>query len=315
MGLNARTLAHLRTFLSDRDVKRIENNARIAETIERRWLVKTDGLFAGIIDRTLDTVERTGELPRFDWMQDLIGAHLLEHELESTLAAIKTVTPAEYVRARAPRWPTDIAKIRVMWDRWKKNGRLPGRTQKQAAAIKILYIRRIQAMWQARGRQFIEGAPKVVDYAGTDVNKVNTETEEGVVWNPDAFDREAARRAFEKEAKVSRSRARTIVETETTRYYNSARVSIYSAIETVVGYLFVAVRDHATTKWCRSRNGVVFAKGTPLMKKNTPPCHYNCRSEFLPLSRLNPAHRKLLEDASKRAENVKLVPLLPGWNT
>ncbi len=106
----------------------------------------------------------------------------------------------------------------------------------------------------------------------------------------------------------------TIVETETTRHYNTTRVNTYNQIETVVGYLFVAVRDAATTKWCRSRNGMVVLKGTKEARASCPPCHWNCRSELLPLSRLNPAHRKLLENMSLRPENRVLVPLPDGWN-
>lgn len=317
MGLNQHTLAQLSKHLAGEDVRRIEDNARIAEALERRWLERADRLFGEINRRVLDVLEQTGELPdSWAWLQHELGGFLLEHELMATETAARTITPAEYARMRLPKWPTKTERIRALWDRWRKTGALPGRTREQAAAIKVLYIRRVQFMWQNYGRQFIQGRPRVIDKDGRDVNRVNRDRTDkrGNVWNPDAFNREGAARAIEAEAKVSRARARTIVETETTRYYNDTRTTYYSSVESVIGYLFVAVRDHATTKWCRSRNGVVFIKGTDTLKKNTPPCHYNCRSELLPLSRLNPTHRKLLEDASRRAENNNLVPLMPHWN-
>lgn len=305
MGLNQHTLTHLRAMLSEHDVRRIEDNARIAEALERRWLLRADRLFAELNERVLDAVEVTGELPAlWGFVDHELGGFLLEHELVATETAARTVTPAEFVRARAPKWPTKTARIRALWDQWRKTGALPGRTREQAAAIKVLYIRKMQQLWQDQGRQFIQGRPRVADV-----------DEKGPVWNRDAFDREAARQAIENAAKVSRARARTIVETETTRYYNDTRLAFYATVDTVVGFLFVAVRDHATTKWCRSRNGVVFAAHSAELRKNTPPCHYNCRSELLPLSRLNPGHRKLLEDAKRRPENNHLVPLLPEWNT
>lgn len=318
MGLNSHTLAHLSKHLAAEDVRRIEDNARIAEALERRWLDRADRLFGEINRRVLDALEQSGELPSsWAWLEQELGAFLLEHELVTTETAARTITPAEYARLQRPMtWPTKMDRIRELWDRWRRTGSLPGRTKKQAAAVKVLYIRRVQAMWQNYGRQFIQGRPRIVDKDGRDINRVNRDRTDkrGNVWNPDAFDRDGAARAIELEAKVSRARARTIVETETTRYYNDTRKTFYSAVESVIGFLFVAVRDHATTKWCRSRNGVVFIKGTDLLHKNTPPCHYNCRSELLPLSRLNPAHRKLLEDASRRAENNNLAPLLPHWN-
>lgn len=327
MALNRPVLRSLLTMLGPSDVRRIEDNARAAEVIEQRWVARFNALFDKLAEDLLDTIAEHGE-PR--WPTDLaeqIGGLLLEHELATTMAASATITPAEYVRAakgsakpqpEQPAWPTDLARIRQLWDQWRRTGRLPGRTAEQARAVKTLYIRRVQQAWQREGVDFING-DRVDGYGakGTDVNETGKRGR-ATVWNPSAFNRDAARVAIQKAFAVPRARAKTIVETETTRYYNTTRVNTYNQIDSVVAYLFVAVRDAATTKWCcygkGGRHGVVFFKGSALLSRNCPPCHYNCRSELLPLSRLNPAHRKLLENTTLWAQNRKLTPLLPEWN-
>ncbi len=319
MGLNRLVLQQLATVLGGEDVRRIEDNARIAEALEQRWVANFDKLWRKLLDDLLDTIAEHGEVRWPADLQQQIGALLIEHEMQTIVAATTTITPAEYVRAAKgdpKKWPTDLARIRQLWDQWRHTGKLPGRTADQARAIKTLYIRRVQQAWQKNGADFINGdTSKVMGYGAEDSDRNATgRNGRAVVWNPTAFDRESARAALERAFAVPRARAKTIVETETTRYYNTVRVNTYNAIDSVAGYLFVIVRDAGTTKWCRSRAGVVFFKGTALLHHNTPPCHYNCRSELLPLSKLNPAHRKLLENKSLWAENRRLVPLLPEWN-
>lgn len=304
--LNTRMIDWLRARLGSRDVDAIEANARAAQLLEESWLNKLDELFGEVLGEVLDSLAALGpdyELP--DDLEERIGGFLLEHQLEVTKAASHTVAPAEYIRAaKSTRWPSDLARVRALWDTWRHTGKLPGKTKKEASAIKALYIRRVNAVVQQRAREFFEGRPA----------KLPGSNQHHTHWNPSAFDREDARRALEAAAKVARDRARTIVETETTRYYNHTRTNVYDQVDSVAGYLFVCVRDAATTKWCKSRGGVVFFKGSDLLNKNKPPCHWNCRSELLPLSRLNPRHRQLLEDRSLWASNRRLVPLPPGWN-
>lgn len=315
MALNQQTLTHLRGVLGARDTYRIQVSAGVADAMERKWKRRFDKVFETIINGTLNLFEWNG--PDYnikgnsDWIFSEIAEALLEHELDVTTYAARTATLPEYVAIegvtmaaqRAPAWPSDTVRIRTLWDRWRRTGKLPGRTAAQAAAVKALYIRRVQTLMQQRASEFIAGKPKAIGY-----------NDKGTIWNPEAFDRAGAKRAIEDEARVSRARASTIIETETTRYYNTTRVNTYNAIDTVVGYYFICVRDHATTEWCLSRRHAVLMKTSPLLKRNTPPCHYNCRSELLPLSRLNPAHMKLLNDMSLRAENRVFVPLPPGWN-
>lgn len=306
--INTRLIDWLRSRLGSRDVETIERNARAAQALEDAWLRKLDELFGDVLDDVLDSLATYGpdyKLP--DDIEQRIGGFLLEHQLDVTKAASHTVAPAEYIRAaKSNRWPSDLAHIRALWDTWRHTGKLPGKTRKAAAAIKTLYIRRVNAVVQQRAREFFEGEP--LKLPGSNQHRKR--------WNPAAFDREDARRALEASAKVARQRARTIVETETTRYYNHTRTNVYDQVDSVAGYLFVCVRDAATTHWCKSRGipPMVLFKGTDLLAKNKPPCHWNCRSELLPLSRLNPRHRQLLEDKTLWAQNRKLAPLPKGWN-
>lgn len=308
MALNQIQLAHLTAVLDERDVRQIEDNARIAERIEQRWRLRVRAMFERMNERVLDAIVSHNGSPSWGNLGAVLfrdAADLfLQHEFETTVAAANTVGSPDYVRAaRAPKWPNDTVRIRAQWDQWRRTGKLPGKTREQAAAVKVLYIRHIQTLWQKRGNEFIRGTPKTLGF-----------DEAGMIWNPDAFDREKAKKAIEDEALVSRARASTIVETETTRYYNTTRVNAFNAMDNVVAYYFVCVRDHATTPWCLSRRHAVFTKGSALLSKNTPPCHWNCRSELLPLSKNNPAHRRLLDDPKLRAETRTFVPLPPGWN-
>lgn len=297
MIINA-SVVELRSILSADEVARVVANARVADAIEQAWKSKLDALLRYLVESTVDRSLTAGELQVDDRIEQRFGAFLLEHELATTRAAAATVTsPEGNVRAaRAPRWPTSAARINDLWQRWKSKGELPGRTKKQAARIKRVFIRKMQELWQKYGDDFIAG-----------------DSRKGYLNNPRAFSREYAVEKIQEQLGIARSHARTIVETETTRYYNSTRKEAYDAMPNVAGYLFVCIRDHRTTAWCKSRGGAVFTQGTTLLKRNTPPCHWNCRSELLPLSRNNPVHLKLLKNESLWAENRVLVPLPPGW--
>jgi uncharacterized protein with gpF-like domain len=106
-----------------------------------------------------------------------------------------------------------------------------------------------------------------------------------------------------------------IVATETTRYYNDVRHEIYSQSEDINHFLFMSIRDFRTTEWCKTRNGLVYKKEDPLYLREKPPCHWNCRSEMVPLTDVNPRHEKMINDPSIARRNNKCKPLPPGWNT
>jgi SPP1 gp7 family putative phage head morphogenesis protein len=120
--------------------------------------------------------------------------------------------------------------------------------------------------------------------------------------------------AFLDEPSMGRARAETIIRTETTRYQNEARTKFYNEVDDVTHYLFMAIRDHRTTKWCKTRHGLVYKKGSAIQNKETPPCHWSCRSEIVPLDPDNARHKRLIENESRSRENNSPEPLPKGWN-
>ena len=317
MPINRKALAILRTMLGADDVKTVENNATIADHVERVWKKKLDTLLAQLTDRILEATNRAdGVLVLPKDIEEIFAAFFLEHEVATVNAASTTTKHPHIDHARAAKKkkkprntvkpkrtyaPRTAKQARDEWAEYKASGKLPAHAEVKGRKVQSLFVQKLQELWKQNTRDFVDG---------------NARKKNGK-WNPDAFDKEKARRAIQAATKKSASQARTIVETETTRYYNDARREFYDEIETVEGYLFAIVRDSATTKWCLSRGtkgGLVFFKGSALLEKNTPPCHWNCRSELLPLSRLNPTHLKLLLDEDRWAKNNKLVPLPPGWN-
>jgi SPP1 gp7 family putative phage head morphogenesis protein len=182
--------------------------------------------------------------------------------------------------------PSNPGQLRIWWDKVRKK-KAPPRIQKLAEEIKAAYIAKVQEIWTKAGEAFREGK----------------------VWTQDD-----ARAEMKAATRVGAKRGNMIVATETTRYFNQARKAFYDEVPSVTHYLFIATRDKATTPWCNSRRGLIFEKGSELLRRNTPPCHYNCRSEIVPLNRFNPRHKAMIADSSIAAKNNKMVPLLPGWN-
>lgn len=197
-------------------------------------------------------------------------------------------------RMAKPKTPRSLADVRKAYDIWRRTGRLPKGIRDQAEKIKSNYLNKVQKVWRRYSEDYRSG-------------------EEGKKANVVQKIKEAA--------DVGTSRARTIVRTETTNYYNDVRTEIYDQSDGVWGYLFLAIRDHGTTKWCtdrttkgkRGRHGLVYEKDDPLTIKERPSCHWNCRSEMVPLTPYNPRHRKLIEDKRKHRRNVECHPLPEGW--
>lgn len=129
----------------------------------------------------------------------------------------------------------------------------------------------------------------------------------------EVYSLETVREMVRDAAKVTTARADMIVQTETTNYYNNVRVAYYNESPDIDYYLFMAIRDQRTTAWCKTRHGLVYTKDTDVFAREKPACHYGCRSEVVPLVRFNPAHKKIINDESRRRENNSPVPLLPGW--
>ena len=198
---------------------------------------------------------------------------------------------------KAPRIPRNPAELQAWWDYYRSFQNLkkkaPQRILVLANKIRTAYVRKVQSIWQS----------------------TSTDFQEGKIW-----DQVPVRAAVQDALRVAESRAQMIVRTETTRYYNQARINYYDQLPAVTHYIFVSIRDKATTPWCRpypqGRNGLVYKKGSDLFKKNSPPCHWNCRSEILPLTpQFDKRDKQLVDDKSRAAENNHPTPLPPGWNS
>jgi SPP1 gp7 family putative phage head morphogenesis protein len=114
---------------------------------------------------------------------------------------------------------------------------------------------------------------------------------------------------------ASKSRVELIFRTETTTYYGKTQTAFFNGDPQIIGFLFDALRDRATTEWCRSRHGLIYKPGSTGingLSQNTPACHWNCRSHLIPLTD-TPYNRKLLEDPNRDPEKRKVVALPPGW--
>lgn len=112
--------------------------------------------------------------------------------------------------------------------------------------------------------------------------------------------------------KATKSRAETIFRTESTKYYADAQLKFFKNDPEIVGFMFDALIDQSVTKICRSRHGLVYRPDTELLKKNTPPCHYNCRSHLIPLADTE-ENRRMLKDPSRDPAKRRVEPLPVGW--
>ncbi len=280
-------------LLSPRDQARLRAGAKAAQQVERRFTLRISDTFRELEEQTIQALLR-GEPPPADFDFETL---LLENSFAAMLAAFETQprVPSRFATpttGKGPGFkiPSNPRELRIWWDKVRK-GKAPRRIQSLATRIKAAYLQKVQELWVEHGEAFRRGDEWTQA-------KVRTEVKRAVA--------------------VGKQRGNMIVATETTCYYNQARRSYYDQQPTVTHYLYVAVRDKRTTKWCKprvGRDGIVYTKDSEFLKRETPPTHYNCRSELLPLSPFNPNHKKLIEDKSRRRENRSPAPLLPGWNT
>lgn len=112
---------------------------------------------------------------------------------------------------------------------------------------------------------------------------------------------------------ATESRVQTIFQTESANYFSRVQVAYFEDDDQILGFLFDAVKDVSTTEICRSRHGLVYRPGTELLRKNSPACHWNCRSHLIPLANTI-ENRKLLADPSRDPAKKKVVPLPRGWS-
>lgn len=272
------------------DLVRLQRSAEAAHSIEQQWVHKLEAFFEKLEAEIFAYLELYERLPNnlgFD-------SFLTEHYFEVATLGFKTAYGAEQFhdlpRLSAPpkgKQPKSLWALKEAYDEWKRGASKPKRPLTLGQRLQEEYFKKIRRVWKEHSEAWREGDPEA---------------------------REEARRELQKQGRMAFPRAKMIVETETTHYYNQVRREVYDQSDDVTHYLFVAIRDHRTTAWCKTRNGIVMPKGTEILRTNTPPVHWNCRSEILPLSPKNIRHLALINDPTRRASNRRLEPLPPGWN-
>ena len=278
--------------------RRILFSATDTNKLEARWRRQWGDRIRQVTEELLAKAERTGAFDAS--LVDFLDVAML-HSLDVMRRAIgesidflppiptETRLAKKKSPAKAPppsRVPTSFRELRKLWDKYRKMNYIPPRQRSIAERVKKAYLKRVQAEWVKHGEAFRRG---------------------------DIASRAEAVTAIMQGADVAYSRAKMIVETETTYYYNKTRRSIWDDRDDVTHYLFMSIRDHRTTSWCKTRHGLVYAKNDPLFKDESPPCHWNCRSEILPLTPANPRHAALIADQSRARRRNQCTPLPPEW--
>lgn len=291
MAINLETIRQLSKVLEPEEVRSLVRFASQQDHLEATWQLKLNSFFNKVDREVARYLFETGRLPddiRFDDFFTDHAFHVMKQAIVIANGGREEKAAPPRLSAKPPkgRIPTSLRELMVLWDRWRTKGEIPPRTKKIADRVKKAYLQKVQSIWLTYSSDFREGA----EYSLKSVTD-----------------------AVRKASKSQRSRSKMIVETETTYYYNKTRRDIYDKSDDVTHYLFVAIRDFRTTKWCKTRQGLVYAKTDPLLQDETPPCHWNCRSELLPLTPDNPRHKKLIENRSLWRRNNSPEPLPQGW--
>ena len=289
--------------LSTADTARLKNSARIAQQLEDLWAAKIERTLMDQIPETITSLERTGK-PFCKDLTELFVEHFFQVSIQAMKFAMTESEPdAKIPKGKGKKLATKYPKVEIpraladlmrLYDLWKRKRFIPKQQFKQAKEIKKAYLDKCKSVWEKHAEEFRSGG---------------ISSQENVTKKI----REAAR--------TTTSRAKTIVRTETTNYYNTARKQFYDMSPDITHYLFIAVRDAGTSPWCtpltidgkRGRSGLVYAKSDPLCEKEKPACHPNCRSEYLPLNNLNPTHLKFINDPKIQRRAHTCFPLLRGW--
>lgn len=294
MAINSEAVKELMLVLPRAEVNRAVRFAVEQQALEDKWVQNLSFIFDAITQKSIESLEKNGKISLGDLIEDFV----MEHSVDVMGQAIRE-SSRDISRLAAPpkaKVPRSLRDLMNLWDQWKKKKKMPLRQRNIARRIKNAYLEKVQDVWRRYSEDFRKG---------------------------DAATQDEVKAKLRKASEAAESRAKMIVETETTNYYTSAKREYYDEVDAVTHYLFVSIRDFRTSPWCydgkksgakgRGRGGLVFTKGTQLLIRNTPACHPFCRSDLLPLVRFNPAHKKLIDNKSLRAENYTLHPLIPGW--
>lgn len=302
--INFSAVHFLENRLNSSEVLEIIHLAKKVNQLENKAKSKIDSVNDKIIDVIVDFF--TGE--KIDnpdkKIEDLISNLIVSHYFDVTEAAIKSAKESKTVKLS--KFPKSFKDLMNEWDKWRKRKLIPDKQKVYVNKIKDLYITKAKDFWAKHNDS----------------------------WVKNEITKEEIKRKLVEKVKAAPARANTIVETETTRYWNDTRKNIYKEADSVTHYLYIPVRDMATTPWCfngvkspitkqekkinpsglRGRGGLVYTKEDEELNSICP-SHWNCRSELVPLTPFNPRHKKMIEDKSIARKNHKCVPLPKGWGS
>lgn len=287
--------ANLEEVLDGSDYARILIGENSAHQVEHIYQQRIEHAVLDAAARALAELETSSFNPsRFDFLPIV-----LEHSVAAMAAGIRSAeghysrlhkfAEGGVPRARVPR---SLPELFNLWDKWRKGIALPARQARNARVIKDVFLKTVHEFWKTHSDDYRKGRK---------------------------FTQEEVRAELGMRARLPMARASMIVATETTVFYNTARRELYDQADGVTHYLFSAIRDRRTSKWCTGyqkggRDGLVYRKGSPYLMRETPACHWNCRSTILPLSPSNPRHLVLIEDHRRARWSNSPTPLPTGWN-
>lgn len=283
--------ANILAFLDQADRSRLSKGANEVNNLEHKWVGKVAKYIAEIETWVINSLGDHGfEIPDQFTIADLLTEHYFDslaigfREAEAhSPKSIKVKLAGDAPRAKMPR---SLKELMVLWDEYRRRPKAPRREQVLAERVKRAYLEKLKKIYATYSEEFRAGK---------------------------TFDQDEVKRKIRRASIATQSRAKTIVETETTSFYNRSRREVYDKSDDVTHYLFLALRDMRTTKWCKTRHGLVYKKGDPLLDLESPACHWNCRSELLPLTPLNPKHLALINNESIQRRNNSPEPLPPNW--
>lgn len=281
-------------LLGREEATRVLMSANKIDRLESHWNSKLRYLFKEFDKKVVDSLMASGKVPEH---LDFVDFYF-KHAMAVSEEAVKTAQahPAKTSKAHLssspppPKIPKSLGQLQDIWDDywyWRRSHRkYPRRIKVLANRVRSAYLKKCQSVWEKYSRDFRTG--KVADQKTA--LKIIQQASDGVY-----------------------ARGKMIVETETTNYYNRVRRATYDQSPDITHYLFLAIRDNATTKWCSTRHRLVYPKDDPLTDKETPAIHWNCRSEMVPLSKYNPRHEKIIADKRKARRANSPEPLPLGW--
>jgi SPP1 gp7 family putative phage head morphogenesis protein len=263
-------------YLSKLEQKELHRQAGEVQNLEQAWSRRAQSMYQEITDKVIETVLEGGSI---NVPVDIFEYFLVYQMFMVQREAIRGAKRMSRL-AGIPKF-SSLEDLVKEWSKWRRGKKIPTKQRAIAKKMKTDYVKKIKSVMD-----------KFSDQKSTDEM-----VEE-----------------MQKAGDLSYGKAKVIICTETTRHYNKARISFYDKSSDVTHYLFLPIRDHRTTKWCKTRAGLVYEKGSTYLEKESPPCHWYCRSEVTPLTPLNPEHLKLIKKASIQRSNRHPEPLPKGWN-